>query len=189
MPGTIPGPFLQHQSAYKLPCKLLRWLESINSTKLLQMILNLTAGEEILLTLPANIGTKSRLRLILLELPEDKLSATCTLSVPVQTTLVKLSDCSVDTNNSVSLGSGSGGTFMAPEDGVYKAVYNGKLRALCRALQQIRSLSERFRELKKLFLRMMKKFYNEIFRSNESVRRGESSRQHIKKKSVRLFKH
>ena len=122
------GPFLQHQPAYKLPCKLLTisWLESINSTKLLQMILNLTAGEEILLTLPANIGTKSRLRLILLELPEDKLSASCTLSVPVQTTLVKLSDCSVDTNNSVSLGSGSGGTFMAPEDGVYKAVYNGK---------------------------------------------------------------
>ena len=86
----------------------------------------MTAGEEILLTLPANIGTKSRLRLILLELPEDKLSASCTLSVPVQTTLVKLSDCSVDTNNSVSLGSGSGGTFVAPEDGVYKAVFNGK---------------------------------------------------------------
>ena len=90
------------------------------------MILNLTAGEEILLNIPANIGTKSRLRLILLELPEDKLYASCTVSIPVKTTLVKLSECSVDTNNSVSIG--SGGTFIAPEDGIYKAIYNGKLQ-------------------------------------------------------------
>ena len=91
------------------------------------MILNLTAGEEIFLTLPENIGTKSRLRLILLELPqEDKLYSSCTVSVPVKTTLVKLSDCSLDTNNSVSVG--SDGAFIAPEDGVYKAIYNGKLQ-------------------------------------------------------------
>ena len=90
------------------------------------MILNLTAGEEILLTIPANIGTKSRFKLILLELPEGKLYSSCTVSVPVKTTLVKLSDCSLDTNNSVSVG--SDGAFIAPEDGVYKAVYNGKLQ-------------------------------------------------------------
>ena len=36
---------------------------------------------------------------------------------------------------------------------------------------------------------MTRKFYNEIFRSYESVRRGKSSCQHIKKKSSRLFEH
>ena len=92
----------------------------------------MTAGEEILLTLPANIGAKSRLKLILLELPEEgKLYSSCTVSVPVKTTLVKLSDCSLDTNNSVS--DGSDGAFVAPEDGVYKAIYNGKLQSRKRA--------------------------------------------------------
>ena len=102
------------------------WNKLILLIKLLQMILNLTAGEEILLTIPANIGTKSRFRLILLELPEDKLYSSCTVSLPVKTTLVRLSNCSLDTHNSVSVG--SDGAFIAPEDGVYKAVYNGKLQ-------------------------------------------------------------
>ena len=91
----------------------------------MQMILNLTAGDEILLTLSENIGTASRLKLILLELPQEgKLYSSCTVSLPVKTTLVKLSDCSLDTNNSVSVH--STGAFIAPEDGVYKAIYNGK---------------------------------------------------------------
>merc|ERR1712029_1185586 len=42
----------------------------------------------------------------------------------VQNTLVKLGHCSIDTTSSL----GSDGTFMAPVDGVYKAVYNGVLK-------------------------------------------------------------
>lgn len=85
------------------------------------MILNLTVGDELKISLEGNLGTETKLKLILLELPAAGLYSTCTVSLPVQNTLVKLGHCSIDTSSSV----GSDGTFMAPVDGVYKAVYNG----------------------------------------------------------------
>ena len=86
-----------------------------------QMILNLMVGDELKISLEGNLGTETKLKLILLELPAAGLYSTCTVSLPVQNTLVKLGHCSIDTTSSV----GSDGAFIAPVDGVYKAVYNG----------------------------------------------------------------
>ena len=86
------------------------------------MILNLMTEDEIMINLPSNLGKETKLKFILLKLPDSKLYSSCTVSIPVKTTLVKLTGCSIDTSNSV----GSDGTFIAPEDGVYKALYNGQ---------------------------------------------------------------
>ena len=88
-----------------------------------KMILNLTAADELQISLDGKFGPQTKLKLILLELPPVGLYSTCTVALPVKTTLVKLNQCSIDTSSSV----GSDGTFIAPVSGVYKAVYNGKI--------------------------------------------------------------
>ena len=85
------------------------------------MILNLSSADQLQISLEGNFGRETKLKLILLELPSSGLYSTCTVSTPVQTTLVKLNQCSIDTTSSV----GEDGTFIAPVSGVYKAVYNG----------------------------------------------------------------
>ena len=60
------------------------------------------------------------MNLILLKLPADGTYTSCTVEEPAETTLVDIGSCSLDTDHVMTSGS-----FEAPQDGVYKAVYNG----------------------------------------------------------------
>ena len=60
------------------------------------------------------------MNLILLKLPDDGTYTSCTVEEPAETTLVDIGSCSLDTEQVMTSGS-----FEAPQDGVYKAIYNG----------------------------------------------------------------
>ena len=60
------------------------------------------------------------MNLILLKLPADGTYTSCTVEEPAETTLVDIGSCLLDTDHVMTSGS-----FKAPQDGVYKAVYNG----------------------------------------------------------------
>ena len=69
-------------------------------------------------------GNNSKLSMTLLKIPEVTI-ASCTVEEPVESSLVRIGSCSIDTNNAVK-----DGVFTAPSDGVYKLVYNGVMKVV-----------------------------------------------------------
>ena len=72
----------------------------------------------------SNNPLKSELRLTLEKLDQDGMIASCDISIPVVTKLVKLHTCNIDTNGAVDVKTG---VFLAPQDGVYKTSFTGEL--------------------------------------------------------------
>ena len=72
----------------------------------------------------SNNPLKSKLRLTVEKLEEDGMVASCDISTPVVTKLVKLNTCNIDTDGAVDVKTG---VFIAPQDGVYKTSFTGKL--------------------------------------------------------------